>query len=92
MAYLGGAEIVYWFSWNDLLGWSWYREDSKGKRLFLYSDWLNAELMKLPVFKPKPEVLIVPQSIGNAPCEPGTEIGAFLEYDIMIKFYTLKVL
>ena len=83
LSYLGGADIVYWFSWHDLLGWSWYREDSIGKRLFLYSDWLNAELMKLPVFKPKPEVLIVPQFLGNAPCEPASEINAYLEYDIM---------
>lgn len=80
IAYLAGADGIGWFMHHESPPgvnygeWGWYRSDELGQRLYLYINQLNRELMKLPVIKPQPQVLV----IGHYDF---AELGLFAEYD-----------
>ena len=81
ITYLGGADAIAWFNWHYELEWMWGREDALGKRMIAYTTKLNAELEKLPVFKSKPDVLVIrdqPISVQLGLC---SELGLFNEWD-----------
>ncbi len=83
IAYLAGADGIGWFNWHYELEWMWNREDAFGKKFIKYTTSLNEELEKLPVFKPKPEVLVIrdnPISFQLGLCN---ELGVFNEWDII---------
>jgi len=80
VAYLAGADAIGWFNWNYENGTAWDREDPMGKRLIAYTNRLNAELGKLPVFKPQPQVLVIRDNM-NYQLGLSCELGLFNEWD-----------
>ena len=92
VSYLAGPDALAWFDWHPLYGNGWQRNDTLGKRLFLYVNRIANELNKLPSFKAKPKVLIIgPDNEFTGP-EIGwpTELGLFTEFDIMDNRYFAK--
>ena len=89
IAYLAGADGIGWFMRHESPPgvnygeWGWYRSDDLGQRLYLYINELNRELMKLPVIKPQPQVLV----IGHYDF---AELGLFTEYDTVSQRYLAK--
>jgi len=82
-AYLAGPDAIEWFTWHPTEDWAYERNDPIGQRLYLYTDRLNRELSKLPVFKPKPQVLFLGGEwtyfVGGS--DNIQEFLAFTEYD-----------
>lgn len=93
VAYLGGADIIGWFTWHPEEGCNSYRTDPLGKRLYMYTNRLNRELAKLPVLKLEPQVLAVggefhlnaPSYFADAP-----ELELFSEYDAVNQRFFAK--
>ena len=89
IAYLAGADGIGWFMQHESPPgmnygeWGWYRSDELGQRLYLYINELNRELMKLPVIKPQPQVLLIgPYGLS--------ELGLFTQYNYVSQRYLAK--
>jgi len=85
VSYLGGPDAIWWFTWNPTYGDGWERNDTLGKKLFLYINRIAAELNKLPAFKSRPRILLIGNENEFIGPETGwpTELGVFTEFDIM---------
>jgi len=81
IAYLAGADGVGWFNWHYVHGQLWERDDPLGKKTYLYTNRLNAEFSKLPVFKPRPQVLIIREDPVCFQLGLGVDTGMFNEWD-----------
>lgn len=84
VAYLAGADAVGWFTWDP-------EEREIGERLLMYTTRLNRELVKLPVLKPEPKVVIIGGEYVPDP-ELGlfSDLGVFTEYDIVDQRFLAK--
>ena len=80
VTYLSGIDHIAWFDMHPELGWGWERNDTLGKRLFLYQQRLNEELNKLPTIHSQPRVLVV-GFIGAQELNFLREAFLFHEYD-----------
>ncbi|UCE09302.1 MAG: hypothetical protein JSW61_10020 [Candidatus Thorarchaeota archaeon] len=83
LTYLSGVDTLTWFTWHYLHGWNWGREDVLGKQQFLYMNRLNAELEKMPVFKPKSQILVLRDYLISYQTGFASEYGLFNEYDVL---------
>ena len=92
IAYLAGADAIGWFTWHPTEGWGPFRKDPLGQRLFVYVNRLNRELMKLPVMKPKPQVLGVGGEFIGFFTDPSffQGFGGFIEYDAVNQRFFAK--
>ena len=83
LAYLAGVDAIGWFNWHYIHGNIWRREDTLGKRLFMYTNRLNEELSKLPLFKPRPQVLIIRDQMMSFQVGLCCDLGLFNEWDVV---------
>ena len=88
LAYLAGSDGIFWFNWapQNKSGYDWRwgyeRIDVFGKQIIGYTNRLNRELMKLPVFKPRPQVLALGDGVQTGQAMPNfADIGLFSEFD-----------
>jgi hypothetical protein len=91
IAYLDGADVVGWFTYNADFGWGPHRKDGLGIQLYMYTNSLCRELAKLPVLKPEPQVLGVGGEFTNL--FGGGYFGAldiFAEYDAVNQRFFAK--
>ncbi len=80
VTYLSGADLIVWFDWHPSLGWGWQRNDTLGKRMFLYTQRLGIELSRLPALNSQPRVLVV-GDIGDPELNFVRESSLFHEFD-----------
>jgi hypothetical protein len=78
--YLSGIDHIAWFDMHPEFGWGWQRNDTLGKRLFLYQQRMNTELNKLPTLNSQPRVLVVGY-IGDPELNFAIESLLLHEYD-----------
>ena len=81
IAYLAGADGIGWFNWHYEHGWIWDRDDPTGKRMIAYTNTLNDELEELPVFTPRPQVLVIRDNMMSYQLGFCSELGVFSEWD-----------
>jgi len=61
----------------------WERNDTLGKRLFAYTNRLNKELVKLPPFEPRPQVLVIRDQMMSFQVGLCCDLGLFTEWDVV---------
>jgi hypothetical protein len=83
ITYLGGADAIGWFNWHYEKGTMWERDDTLGKRYFLYTHRINGELGKLPVFKPRPQVLVIREHMTSFQVGFCVDLGILNEWDVV---------
>jgi hypothetical protein len=87
--YLSGADAIIWFDLHPYLGWGWQRNDTLGKRLYLYTQRLASELNKLPPLKSQPRVLVV-QPVGDVELFFAAESFLLTEFDTTFEEFLAK--
>jgi hypothetical protein len=83
IAYLAGVDGIGWFNWHYIHGNIWERNDTLGKRLFAYTNRLNKELVKLPPFEPRPQVLVIRDQMMSFQLGLCCDLGLFTEWDVV---------
>ncbi|TFF68168.1 hypothetical protein EU520_00750 [Candidatus Thorarchaeota archaeon] len=90
LSYLSGVDVLGYFDWapqnNDSYDWQWGHErtDELGQRLWRYVDNLAGQLSLLPVFQPRPEVLVVGNGFQTDRAMTNVaDLGLFTEYDLV---------
>ncbi|MHA1959029.1 MAG: hypothetical protein ACW99U_02280 [Candidatus Thorarchaeota archaeon] len=91
ISYLSGVDVLGWFDWspqnNDSFSdWTWGpdREDTMGKRNWMYVDNLAGQLTNLPILRSEPEVLVVGTGYQTGVAMQNVAAtGLFTEYDLV---------